>query len=320
MQLQKDMKRCKLFSYALFDKINVRKISLKKIASFFVIAAVTTVLLAVNSLADYTGHTLKKPDYFSNNAVIAELVPNVTYSITNRGAEEIQLTTMAAKLGEVLKMQNILLDDTCVVNYDLDTMVFDGMKIVIDSITYEEVSRDETVPFSVTTVEVQNIPKNTEKILTKGENGTSRNTYKKKYVNGVFESEEIINQVVVNEPITEVVERGVGGTFTGKDGVTYEYSYYLDVVATCYGEADGYSGSITATGTQARVGVIAVDPKTIPLGSKVFVTGSYRELGVCYAEDTGGFIKGNRIDVYLEGTLQQLLEFGRRDMRVYILE
>ena len=60
--------------------------------------------------------------------------------------------------------------------------------------------------------------------------------------------------------------------------------------------------------------------RVIKLGTKVYVTGSYKDLGVCYAEDTGGKIKGNRIDVFLDGTLEELLQFGRRSMRVYILE
>jgi 3D (Asp-Asp-Asp) domain-containing protein len=129
----------------------------------------------------------------------------------------------------------------------------------------------------------------------------------------------LISRKVTATPVTEVAELGVGGTFVGKDGIAYSYSYYIDVQATCYGKADG-SGDITYTGTKAREGIIAVDPRVIPLNSKVYVTGSYRDLGVLSAEDTGGAIKGNIIDVYLEGTLQNLLEFGRRNMRAYVLE
>jgi len=63
---------------------------------------------------------------------------------------------------------------------------------------------------------------------------------------------------------------------------------------------------ITATGTAARAGrTVAVDPKVIPLGSKIYIEG----LGERIAEDIGGGVKGHHIDVYL-GTLPQARHFG----------
>jgi 3D (Asp-Asp-Asp) domain-containing protein len=70
----------------------------------------------------------------------------------------------------------------------------------------------------------------------------------------------------------------------------------------------GQPEPITAKGTIARAGrTVAVDPKVIPLGSKIYIEG----IGERIAEDTGGAIKGNRIDVYL-GTVPQAIQFGVR--------
>jgi 3D (Asp-Asp-Asp) domain-containing protein len=70
----------------------------------------------------------------------------------------------------------------------------------------------------------------------------------------------------------------------------------------------GQPEPITATGTAARAGrTVAVDPTVIPLGSKIYIEG----LGERIAEDTGGAIKGHRIDVYL-GTVPQAVDFGVR--------
>lgn len=83
------------------------------------------------------------------------------------------------------------------------------------------------------------------------------------------------------------------------------------------GKAPGQPGfGVTATGTQATEGrTIAVDPRVIPYGTKVYIEG----VGIRVAEDTGGAIKTNRIDVYMED-LQQALEFGvKKNVRVYIL-
>ena len=72
-----------------------------------------------------------------------------------------------------------------------------------------------------------------------------------------------------------------------------KYTKKLSVFATSYDpNCYGCSGT-TAIGLKAGYGVIAVDPKVIPLGSKVYVPG----YGVAIAGDTGGAIKGNVIDL-----------------------
>ncbi len=78
----------------------------------------------------------------------------------------------------------------------------------------------------------------------------------------------------------------------------------------------GQAQPITATGTTARAGrTVAVDPSVIPLGSRIYIEG----LGERIAEDVGGGVKGNHIDVYL-GTLPQAFDFGVRRGRVTLIE
>ena len=94
------------------------------------------------------------------------------------------------------------------------------------------------------------------------------------------------------------------------------------MVATAYtagpestGKSPGMPGyGITATGMRVKPGVIAVDPRVIPLGTYVYVRG----YGYSIAADTGGAIKGNRIDVYMK-TLREAYQWGRRTVNVYIL-
>ncbi|MCC6764188.1 MAG: 3D domain-containing protein [Deltaproteobacteria bacterium] len=78
----------------------------------------------------------------------------------------------------------------------------------------------------------------------------------------------------------------------------------------------GQALPITATGTTARAGrTVAVDPAVIPLGSRIYIEG----VGERVAEDVGGGVKGNHIDVYL-GTVPQAFDFGVRRGRVSLVE
>ena len=93
-----------------------------------------------------------------------------------------------------------------------------------------------------------------------------------------------------------------------------EWFYF---VATGYSANDPLQGtnSTTATGKEIKKGMIAVDPKIIPLGTQIEI----KDIGVFVAEDTGGKIKGNRIDIYFE-TKEEAREFGRQVIWVKVLE
>jgi len=97
----------------------------------------------------------------------------------------------------------------------------------------------------------------------------------------------------------------------------------LKVTATAYTSGPESTGKrpghpqfgLTFMGTRAQEGrTIAVDPGLIPLGSRVYIheLRQYR-----YAEDTGGAIRGNRIDLYVE-QVPQALEWGVRDLHLSI--
>lgn len=96
-------------------------------------------------------------------------------------------------------------------------------------------------------------------------------------------------------------------------------SNQITVEATAYtASCEGCSG-ITKTGVDLKANpdakVIAVDPSVIPLGSRVYVEG----YGYATAEDIGGAIKGNRIDVFVP-TQSGALQWGRKTVKVTILD
>ena len=89
----------------------------------------------------------------------------------------------------------------------------------------------------------------------------------------------------------------------------------MNMNASAYSAYDEGNGHYTAGGTYLRKGIIAVDPNVIPLGTRVFIPG----YGYAIADDTGGAIKGNRIDMAF-GSHGEAMDFGRQTVTVYILD
>ncbi len=105
------------------------------------------------------------------------------------------------------------------------------------------------------------------------------------------------------------------------------YSKMIEVKATAYtaspAENGGY-GAVDYMGNPLKLGTIAVDPSVIPLGSKVLIKG-YSYMGLpahglyATATDTGGAIKGNKIDIFLPVNRAQARLFGMQNVQVYVL-
>ena len=89
-------------------------------------------------------------------------------------------------------------------------------------------------------------------------------------------------------------------------------------IATAYILSDGNGDGVTATGTvPSRGRTIAVDPRQIPYGSRVYIN----ETGPYIAEDTGGAIRGKRLDIYFgDGAeaYREAIEWGRREVEVRV--
>lgn len=89
--------------------------------------------------------------------------------------------------------------------------------------------------------------------------------------------------------------------------------YVRNMSASAYHPSDGDGYGITATGTRAGYGTVAVDPRVIPLGSTVFIP----NYGEAVAADTGGAIIGDRIDLCME-TFEECYNFGRQNVEVFV--
>ena len=110
------------------------------------------------------------------------------------------------------------------------------------------------------------------------------------------------------------LQYGGHGTQRGHNGVPNKYTRVLTMEASAYSSQDPGNGKYTATGSRLRKGLVSVDPKVIPLGTKLYIEG----YGYAVADDTGGAIRGHRIDLAYD-TRAEALQFGRQTVKVYVL-
>jgi len=253
---------------------------------------------------------------------------NIRYTI--RGTQATSLTTDKITVGEFMRQISDKLTPAedgsdnweYVVNYSKSTVLENDMELKMDLVTFIDTEIFEAIPYETKTIETDTIPKGTKILLRSGISGTADCIYRERYLNGELQSSEKISETIDIKPQTEVVYEGVGGKFQAPNGQWYDYLYYFDAEATAYGVDTGWGGDgdYVASGKRAQIGMIAVDPKVIPLGSKCYVIGDSYNIGVVYAEDVGGAIIGNKIDIYMGDDLDAQLKFGRRQMRVYVLD
>ncbi len=126
---------------------------------------------------------------------------------------------------------------------------------------------------------------------------------------------------VIRAPRTRVIAAGIGEYSAladlakrGFDGTVNLARAAMSMVATAYtANCYGCSGT-TASGQRAGHGIVAVDPRVIPLGSHLYIPG----YGHAVAGDTGGAIHGNRVDLGFNSNADAM-QFGRRSVTVYVL-
>ncbi|MCU0316309.1 MAG: 3D domain-containing protein [Fimbriimonadaceae bacterium] len=175
----------------------------------------------------------------------------------------------------------------------------------------EVVSR-RALPFEVSYVFDRNVGRGRLKKVQDGKDGEEVTIKVERNVNGQMVTRT--ETIVTRKPQNEVFHMGAHG-FSGSSRGSYTRARVLEMEATAYTPDAGLKNPTfrTRTGRRAEYGVIAVDPRVIPLNSLVFVEG----YGFAIAADTGGAIKGNKIDVCLESH-SAMRTWGRRVVKVHV--
>jgi len=184
------------------------------------------------------------------------------------------------------------------------------------SFSKETIVVNTPIPFETTYQEDPEMEYGTERLISPGQTGTKSETFEITF----WKDEEIDRQLIrtkVSPPHNEVVRIGTKifwRDLPTPDTGVLRYWRKLHVWATSYdANCIGCTGR-TFTGTVVRRGVCATDPKVIPLGTTFYVPG----YGLCRAEDIGGAIKGNKIDLDWEDVARGWWSARRVD--IYLLD
>lgn len=250
------------------------------------------------------------------------------YEIDNNGTVKTYKTSCKT-VKELLSDLKIKVDDDDIVIPDLDTELKSEGKISIIKVDVKIIEKEVEAPFKTIKNKNKELTHKQSKILVQGVNGKNKVKCKEYYAGDKLIKEEIIHVETIVKPIDQVFEEGTKDVFINDRG-DFTARKAIKMVATAYeagprstGKRPGDKGyGITASGARAKRGTVAVDPRVIPLGTKLYVkslTPGVPDYGFAIAQDTGGAIKGNKIDLFMD-TVWECLQFGRRPVMVYILQ
>lgn len=200
-------------------------------------------------------------------------------------------------------------------------------EVTVKRVMYKTESVTEKISFDTVEQNSDDVALGETKVKTEGKAGEKIVTREVKYVDGKAVSKEVVDEKTVKEPVDKVVlvgtkgaaSSGGAGTFTDANGATVAFSQVLTGSGTAY---TAPAGASTATGVPAYHGGVAVNPNIIPYGSKLYIVstdGSF-VYGYATAVDTGGaLMDGSAIVDCFYNTYSECVNFGRRDVNVYVL-
>lgn len=229
-------------------------------------------------------------------------------------------------VSDVLAKAHVTLRKADIVKPALNGSLGNAQTISVIRVDTEEVTEQEITQYEVQRKIDLRLAPGEKKILQQGSYGLKRSYIQITYENGKVVKRENLRTEEIKKPQPKVVAYGpnlvasrgtprtvAGGAIrtAGYQSQPQQHTKVLNVVSTAY----THTGNRTATGIYPHEGVVAVDPRIIPLGTKLYV----ENYGYAVAADTGGVIKGNKIDVFFN-TYNQAISWGRRSVKVYILE
>lgn len=248
---------------------------------------------------------------------------------------------------DVLDKAYVVLGEKDLINYDVEQQAAPGDHIKITRVEEEVLIEKEKIPYQVVTQKNDKLKKGLEKVVQEGKEGEKERKILIAYHDGMEVNREVVEERVSQEPMNRIIDKGTyvappvsrGSTTRDKKTSTAATSTKTTSKKTTDNKSGSssqskpasssgaktfrataytHTGNKTRTGVWPKQGMIAVDPKVIPLYTKVYVefpSGWTHLNGYYQAMDTGGAIKGDIIDVFVDDETTAR-KFGRRTVKI----
>lgn len=295
-------------------------------------------------------------------AIILVLISGIGVMAVNTNLNDVKIVlqngyemtalTSKTKVSEILKENNIVLEENQKTIPDLESEISAGESIRITDKSYNEVQiakiseegvettlnqllenyapitekivvEQVAIPYETITKNATGDTGNTKnKVLQEGKDGLKEITYKVKYQNNVEIEKTVISEIVVQEPVSKIVQvkkvvtsrssslpRTSTATTSTAGATTYKVTAYCPC-SKCCGKASGR----TASGTTATAGRTVAASGKFAFGTKLNIGGH-----IYTVEDRGGAVTGNKIDIFVN-THAEALQWGVRYLPVSVAQ
>jgi 3D (Asp-Asp-Asp) domain-containing protein len=264
---------------------------------------------------DCINHELS--DELSSDNLI-EIKKKFNKKISIDGIEKEILVQYDDAVSSIIEKLNKKYNKNFVCKFNINTKIQDIRALRLLSKQLKNIEREEIIDFNLKINYTNKMVLGEEKIIQDGVVGKKVICEEILLLTNKEVGKKVVSQKIVVQPRDKIILKG-----THKKKYSGEYKQAFVMNATAY--TAGYESTgkkpgdvaygITSTGSKVCFGTVAVDPSFIKLGSKLYVEG----YGSAIASDTGGAIKGNKIDLYYD-RLADAKKFGRRELVVYLLD
>jgi len=242
--------------------------------------------------------------------------------------KELNIQTAENTIADMLKAENIVLGAEDKITPLKSDSLKSGLQVQITRVNTDILQETKAIDFATEIKNSNELDKGVKKVIQTGKTGEKVITSSVVYENGKEISRKLVSEKIKSQPVKQIVALGTVGVYTSSRGADIRYTEKLRVRATAYtadynstgkSPGDPYFG-ITSTGVRAErnpngYSTVAVDPRVIPLGSKLWIDG----YGYAIAEDIGGAIKGNHIDLFFSSS-DEMWDWGSRSVDVFIVK
>lgn len=183
--------------------------------------------------------------------------------------------------------------------------------------TTMQMEKREPIPYTTLRRSSSELRSGSSKTVRSGINGIKLSVYRVTMHHGAEALRDIVSSRVIRKPVPEIIAVGRRGNLPSRG--FFSGRKVFTMIATGYSadpaENGGNTSGRSSLGLKVGHGVVAVDPKFIPLGTRLYIEG----YGYAIAADTGGAIRGNRIDLGHDSS-SKARTVGRRSVVVHIID